>query len=65
MKKAVARRRKDEDKRRKRYTITLTLEEMQALRTLADMDRDSYGVTAGKLFMREVQIRKAPSMTAP
>jgi hypothetical protein len=55
----TGRRLKDESKRRKRYTITLTIVEMDALRALADLERDSYGVTAGKLFLREYARRDA------
>lgn len=50
-----ARRRKPEEKKRKKVTITLSLEEMQALEQLSDLAQDSYGATAGRLFLRELE----------
>jgi hypothetical protein len=51
----VGRPRVDEDRKRKRITLTLAPDEIEALQRLSEISRDSYGATAGKLFLREIE----------
>jgi hypothetical protein len=54
-KRGVGRPRKDEDRKRKKFTLTLALDEFEALNALSEITRDSLGATAGKIFLRELE----------